>query len=413
MKKLVFVLLAVAALFMLALPAAAQGPAPAQPLGAFNWAQFTSPNTACTKGSCAYTQGPRMPVTNPRGMYLDGKEFSAVLNYDLYTKSTLEDPFGGWPARGPFNGLYTPGTALFGGWGVGLAFGPSPSAVGEIPNGGIPSRNTGDGTSPRRAIMIGGVWKGDADANTWKNDAGTPNPIELPTCATATIPAGQSRWFKTDTWRRSPDGTSKVKLQLWLDEEVNGAKAPSGSSVWGAASLYTWGVSWPGDFGFLGPADDWTYNTAAAGERPGSGFLTGPYLEGFYMAVYDPDAMKPNYAFPAPNATLYTLNVSGATQSLRRSCSAAVYAGQTCVPGVTFPPSGASATGILFGNPPPGLGMGYNAVSGLGQFNRAQPSHLLWYETTGDGWYHIRVYNQMVWDGTVTVCAYRAYESLP
>jgi hypothetical protein len=42
------------------------------------------------------------------------------------------------------------------------------------------------------------------------------------------------------------------------------------------------------------------------------------------------------------------------------------------------------------------------------QYNPFQPSHLLWWEGHLDGWVHARVFNQMVWEGVVSVCSYRA-----
>jgi hypothetical protein len=123
-------------------------------------------------------------------------------------------------------------------------------------------------------------------------------------------------------------------------------------------------------------------------------------INGYFMLIYDPDALQPNYAFAPPNAAILTLNVSGAG-SLRRSCTAASYAGQPCVPASSGGPSterGVSLTGML----------GDQAKIRGATFNPNQPSHLLWSEGTYDGWVYVRVWNQMLWDGWVSVCSYRA-----
>jgi hypothetical protein len=127
------------------------------------------------------------------------------------------------------------------------------------------------------------------------------------------------------------------------------------------------------------------------------------------MQVYDPDVLQPNYAFPAPNAWIFTLDVSGAG-SLRRSCTAAAYAGQPCVPASKGGPSSNAGVSIgvtgYYNFLPDGTWVG-SGVKGYGVFNKFQPSHLLWYEGSWDGWVFLRVGNQMLWDGTATVCSYR------
>jgi hypothetical protein len=92
--------------------------------------------------------------------------------------------------------------------------------------GGTPSTRSGDGTSPRKAIYIGGTWR----------EGLRPTEAEMPTCATIKSPAGTSRWFKADTWKDR-------QLIVWLDDELNDATRPSGSAVFGAADDYMKGTA--------------------------------------------------------------------------------------------------------------------------------------------------------------------------
>lgn len=442
MKKLIYALLVVAALFLVVMPAAAQGPsanagkvaalqaacksstgaatqkASDSAVSAYDWASFVCPNTVCGAGGCAYTAVQGQAGTQFAGRTVtfpvagDSKPRpAAVLDSTIFSASTWSDPFGGYPILGPQNGLYTPGTA-YTFMGPQWLWGPTPST--GIANGGVPSRNTGNGMAPRQSIMLGGVWRGDANGNTYITDAGTPNPQELPTCATVTVPPGQSRWFKMDSWKNSPDGQYAMKLQIWVDEEANGATVPSGSSIWGAANGYMVGTTQPnlnaGGDQILGPEMDWQYYIFSDPGFTDPLHMAGPYTEGFVLAVYDPDAMKPNYVFPAPNATLYTVAVSGVSQGVKRTCTADAYNGTPCIPGITFPPAGTSVCNIVQNNLC-GLnrGNGFNIVEGYGQWQAQQPSHTLFYESGGwDGWVHARLYNQMVWPGTATVCSFRA-----
>ncbi len=316
MKKLVFALILVAALLVVAMPALAQGPRPL-------W---------------------------------------------VVKAGTNEDPFGGLPigyGQGPQ------------GEGSVAMFGLSP-LVRALP-GGVPSNKSGDGTSPRKSIYIGGAWA-ERSAVSMRTDiaetfGNTKNlAVEIPTCATLKIPSGVSRWFKMDTWKDK-------KLQVWLDDEKNDATAPSGSAVWGASNSYMWGTA---------PGDGWQ---AVGWDTPGQTsykYLSGPFLEGFVMAILDPNNLRPNYAYAAPNAALYTVNVnSGAsprvgTQGMNQ---------QTMWQGDLK-----SVSAII----------GETNTHGYGQFNPNQPSHLLFYEGRFDGWVHARIYNNMIWDGVATVCSYRA-----
>jgi hypothetical protein len=187
-----------------------------------------------------------------------------------------------------------------------------------------------------------------------------------------------------DTWWKSNDG-SKIRTQIWLDDELDGATKPSGSAVFGAANKYYWGTA---------PGDGWSGNVYW-----GTNAQEENEINGYFMIVYDPDALQPNFAFAPPNAALFTLDVSGAG-SLRRSCTSAAYAGQPCVPaskGGPSTPAGTSLTGLLGSQ---------TKISGA-TFNKFQPSHLLWTEGGYDGWVFVRVWNQMIWDGTVSVCSYR------
>jgi hypothetical protein len=259
---------------------------------------------------------------------------------------TTEDPFGGLPLS------TSSGLGAASKFGIG---GPGVFAI----QGGKPSTNSGDGTSPRKSIYIGGAW------TSVQSDQ-----QELPTCTTLKVPAGTSRWFKMDTWYGK-------KLQVWLDDELNTATAPSGSAVFGAAD------NW---FSGLTPGSAWAKNSF--GDSPEA----NPNLfEGFVLAILDSDNMKPNYAYAPPNAALYTVGTSASGSPLR--------SGQ----GVSPVPDRISLTGIIYS------GMPTSNTSGYGTWNKAQPSHLIWWEGAGDGWYHARVYNQMIWDGVATVCSYRAY----
>lgn len=305
------------------------------------------------------------------------------------TAGTNEDPFGGFP-------IGTNVTQQADRTGVTALFGLAPWAT-VIP-GGVPSDKSGDGTSARKAIYIGGAWANGAftaygqgnpsgGGGGWSpfTRAANENPMEIPSCATIKIPAGTSRWFKTDSWVRAQGGQN-LKLQVWLDDELNTATAPSGSATWGAADNYMWGANNESPW----VQNGWDIYPWAQGYASGN-----PIVEGFVFAIYDPDNMKPNYAFTPPNATLYTLAYSAAG-SPRRSCQGSV----GCDNG-----RGISGTGVVYASGQPGA---FSNIHGYGEFNPNVPNHLLWWEGVMDGWVHVRVYNQMIWDGVATVCSYRA-----
>ena len=181
---------------------------------------------------------------------------------------TNEDPFGGHPITGALGPEA--------GEGIVAKFGLSP--FGYAWPGGVPSNKSGDGTTPRRAINIGGIWGGRGDI-----------PLELSNCATLKIPAGAGRWFKLDTW-------SDRRVRIWLDDELDGATKPSGSSVWGAADQYMLGTA---------PDSAWQKNAL-------SGSQSANFLEGFVMAIYDPDNLKPMWFFSPPNAAILSVNTDSA-----------------------------------------------------------------------------------------------------
>lgn len=264
----------------------------------------------------------------------------------VVTAGTNEDPFGGFPKPGS--------GGIPGALGAPGKFGLQPYNP-ALP-GGIPSTKSGDGTSPRKAINITSTWSAQSLPGE--------RALEIPTCTTVKSPAGTSRWFKAEAFRDS-------QLIVWLDDELADATRPSGYSVFGAADAYMWGVA---------PGDGWQTNQFSDQYGVTSyRYISGPFIEGYVMAIYDPDALQPNYLWNPPNAFILTLNTSG-TGSLRRS--------------------GSFGTGVSLGS----VGGGPH---GYGQFNFGEPKHLLWYDGRFDGWSYIRVYNQMIWDGVVTVCSYR------
>ncbi len=243
-----------------------------------------------------------------------------------------EDPFGGLPILGTDPG----------GVGVAAKFGLTPWGT-PIP-GGVPSRNSGDGTSPRRAINVSGIWG---------ESVGEYTP-ELSNCATLTIPAGNYRWFKLDTW-------NDRRVRIWVDDELDGAIKTSGSSVRGAADQYMLGTA---------PKDTWQTNAI-------DGSQTENDIEGFVMAVYDPDNLKPMWAFDPPNAAILSVNTDSKGKLLTGPDNISVM----------------EATGA--------------GIHGYGSFNPGEPSHLLWYEGRFNGWVFVSVYNQMIWNGTASVCSQR------
>lgn len=265
---------------------------------------------------------------------------------------TNEDPFGGYPITG----------IVADGEGAAARFGLSP--FGYAWPGGVPSFKSGDGTTPRKAINISGMW-----ATITRTFYGIPAdnspepvvvmpPLELPNCATLVIPAGTARWFKLETYRDR-------RTQIWLDDEPSGATSASGFARFGAAARYMRGTA---------PGDAWQVNALS-----NSALQTPNFLEGFVMAIYDPDNLKPFWAFRPPNAAILSVN--------------------TDARGLLLPgPDGVTieqATGA--------------GVHGYANHNPNVPQHLLWYEGRFHGWVFVMAYNQMIWDGFASVCSQRVW----
>jgi hypothetical protein len=309
------VLFAVVALLAIAMPAAAQ--APVCP----NWLQAT--NLWFIPPGCSY----------PPGVLSGSYKLPAPF---LRAAGTNEDPFGG------------------------LAITSSKFGADGIVPGGVPSALSGDGTSARKAIYIGGAWNADRAVRSHQGET----PQEIPACATVNVPAGASRWFKADTWKN-------FRFQAWVDDELATAKAPSGSAVFGGPDGYYNGLSYA-HFRAKNALDN----------APALGNTTQNYIDGLTMAVYDPTNLYPNYFFAAPNAAIFTVNFSGT--------------------------GGPSRT-------PPDLYSGRNplVVHGNATWNKFEPNHLLWYEAQFDGWVFMRVRNQMIWDQVASVCTYREIKTNP
>jgi len=364
MKKLVFAAIVVVALLIVAMPVAAQGPNPYVPVSV--WFNRT-PQINATWAGDPFGGNPKLNVPI---MYVPNPGNTAVVAV-LQSKKYVD-----------YAGI------------VGK-FGYEPYSPYNILPGGIPSSMSGDGSGPRKAIYIGGAWADDSvnppnsTYGYWNlpTRGGDEHPYELPGCATVKIPAASSKWFKLDTWKTEPAGSgfNKVRTQIWVDDELDGATKPSGSAVFGAADKYFWGTA---------PNDPWQANVF-----DGYNAMDPNEINGYFMVVYDPDALQPNYAFAPPNAALFTLDVSG-SGSLRRSCSAAAYAGLPCVPASKGGPSSNAGTSLA------GMLGGMNKINGA-TFDPHHPSHLAWTEGGYDGWVFVRVFNQMIWDGTATVCSYR------
>jgi hypothetical protein len=245
-----------------------------------------------------------------------------------------EDPFGGFPFDG----------RVIGGIGIVAKFGLSPYGNSFFP-GGSPSLKSGDGTTPRKAISINGIWFEQGD-----------RPAELTNCSTVKMPAGTARWFKMQAYEDR-------RIWIWLDDELNGATKPSGSAVFGAADEYMVGTQ---------AFDAWQRNAFTDD-------VSGNYQEGFVLAIYSPDSLRPNYAYPPPNAGLLTFETNGRGLLLQG-------VGNLSLADVT-------GTGIV----------------GYGSFNPDQTGHLLWYEGQHNGWVYAMAYNQMVWDGVASVCSQRVW----
>ena len=242
-----------------------------------------------------------------------------------------QDPFGGFPITG----------IVHDGEGAVARFGLTPWG-GALP-GGNPSTQSGNGSSPRKAIYIGGEGQ---DPETGERSSDFPN------CGTVRIPAGSTRWFKLDT-------AADSLVKIWLDDELDDEEEPSGQATFGAAYQYMLGTT---------PGSAWQVNVFKDGVRSN-------FLHGFVMAILGPGNLKPNNTFNPPNAAILTLDVDKAGILKRGQDNRSL----------------AEITGA--------------GISSYGDFNRNEPSHLLWYQGHFDGWVYVMVYNQMIWDGTASVCS--------
>jgi hypothetical protein len=192
-----------------------------------------------------------------------------------------------------------------------------PAFAGD-PWGGPPSKTSGNGSNTWEAMYVG--------------DNG---------CYTGNLAAGSSVWFKADAW-------SNKHEQIWLDDELPGAKAPSGSAVFTVAK-YMQGKA-PGDPKWVNAVND----------PMGMAFING-----FAFSVYDHTNLVPNYKYPGPNNMWFLTAADGGSPN------------------------------------------GKSGVHGWGVYNKFMPQHLLWYEGNFNGFIYIRVFNQMLVDGTFTLCTYR------
>jgi len=366
MKKLIFALIVVAALLVVAMPVAAQGP---DPYGRV-WFDRTPQITPAWAGD-PFGGNPKL----------------------MWDVKYVPDGKGGVMMQGNGAGG-APGAA----WpytGIVAKFGPYPP--GSFLPGGIPSSMSGDGSTPRKAIYIGGAWA-DASVNPvgnycWEQNTNVPpvfqcresnqTPYEIPACATVKVAAGGSKWFKLDTWKKDNSGRA-LATQIWLDDELDGATKWSGSAVFGAANKYFWGTA---------PFDGWSANVFW-----GANAMNPNEINGYFMIVYDPEALAPNYVYAPPNAAILT---GGGSSGTSGTCDAAAYAGLPCIKASSGGPAtdGSRSINSMVGPERKIIGATHN---------NSQPSHLLWTEGGYDGWVYVRVANQMIWDGTVTVCSYRA-----
>jgi hypothetical protein len=266
---------------------------------------------------------------------------------------TNEDPFGGYPINNTIPGAI----------GAKARFGESPFG-GYLPPGGVPSFKSGDGTTPRRAINISGIWGQQYPAvmgpilASESPESFTVTTIELPNCATLKVPAGTARWFKLEAY-------GDRRTQIWLDDELDGAKATSGRATFGAADQYMLGTA---------PNDGWGINSLR-----NSAPQTPNFLEGFVMAIYDPDNLKPMWSFRPPNAAILSVNTDERGLLLSGPDNISI----------------SDATGA--------------GIHGYGSYNPNITGHLLWYEGRFSGWVFVMIYNQMIWDGTASVCSQRVW----
>lgn len=148
-----------------------------------------------------------------------------------------------------------------------------------------------------------------------------------------TFPAHSSRWFKADS-------SDDYKLQVWLDDDP----------LWGAAYKY-----------FENNPDPATSDQSAN------------LLNGFWLRVYAPDTLNPNYAYPDPDHRADLLTTRDGIRS-----------------------DGTEVTWVGYAN-----------------HNQFVSDHLLWYEARFKGWVYMRVENKMQWDGKAIVCTARVYSPRP
>ena len=147
------------------------------------------------------------------------------------------------------------------------------------------------------------------------------------------IPARSARWFKADAW-------DDYKLQVWLDDDP----------LWGAAFKYFENYPDP-------VTSDQSENK----------------LHGYWLRVYAPDSLNPNYAYGDQDHRADLLTTRDGIRS-----------------------DGSEVTWVGYANN-----------------NKFVTDHLLWYEARFKGWVYLRVENKMQWDGKAVVCTHRAYSPRP
>lgn len=173
----------------------------------------------------------------------------------------------------------------------------------DDPFGGPPSASSGDGRTTWGAIYVG--------------DQCSPS---------IKFPAGATLWFKADTWR-------DYNIQVWVDDDPQ----------WGAAFKYFENYQAP----------------QTSDQSPNR-------LNGFWLRVYAPDALAPNYWYPEGSR----MDLLTTENGIRPDGSEVRY-----------------------------VGMANN--------NKFVTDHLLWYEARFDGWTYFQVFNKMMWDNNAIVCTRR------
>ncbi len=186
----------------------------------------------------------------------------------------------------------------------------SAPAFADDPFGGPPSATSGNGLTTWGAIYVG--------------DQCSPS---------IRFAAGSALWFKADT-------SKDYNMQVWLDDNPQ----------WGAAFKY-----------FENNPD------------PKTSDQTANLLHGFWLRVYAPDSLFPNYFFDDQAHRMDLLT----TQSGIRPDTTEV-----------------------------------NWV-GMANNNKFVTDHLLWYEGHFDGWMYLQVFNKMMWDNNAVVCTHRILRPQP